>query len=96
MGIKKDLLAKINKLIKEEKGTEVEMDDYFRDANLDSLGTMVVLITLDAEYHIFNPDEPGQDMGDIDYDTFTIRDLINKCILANTNTNMEPSKDPDT
>lgn len=86
---KKKILAKINEVIIGEKGKSMTMDSLFTDAELDSLGTLVALIIIDSEFHIFDQDDSEQDISGIDFETFTIRDLVVKCILSTTNISKE-------
>ena len=58
----------------------------FTDAELDSLGVMITLITIDADFHIFDVDKVEEDISDLDIENLTIRDLVTKCILSTTNT----------
>ena len=87
---KRDILARINEIIVDEKGLAVPMEGMFLDAELDSLGTTITLITIDSEFQIFDPDEPEHDLSDLDIKNLTIRDLVVKCILSITNTSTEP------
>jgi len=93
---KRKVLDRINEIIDEEKGCKVAMDSLFVDAELDSLGTLVTLITIDAEFKIFDQDNPEQDISAIDFETFTIRDLVVKCVLSTISTSREPKTENPT
>jgi len=86
---KHEVLNKINEIILEEKGRKVTMDSKFTDAELDSLGTIITLITIDSEFHIFDPDKTEKDLTDLDIENLIIRDLVVKCVLSNINTSEE-------
>ena len=88
----KQVLDRINEIIVEEKGQPVVLDGLFSDAQLDSLGTMITFVTLDAEYDILQ----GSQLDDIDIKNLTIRDLVAKCISSNTNISKEPNSEMDT
>ena len=86
---KKEVKAKQNEIILEEKGRKVTMDSKFIDAELDSLGTIITLITIDSEFHIFDPDEEEKDLSDLNIENLTIRALVIKCVLSTTNISKE-------
>lgn len=79
---KDKVLKRINEIVIEEKGVPVDKNSLFTDTQLDSLGTMIVLATIDAE---FKPFKEGFEkwFSSVDINTLTIRDVINKCILSN-------------
>ncbi len=83
---KKEVLSRINEVILEEKGTIVTIDSMFTDAQLDSLGTAISLITIDSEFEIFDPDKAEKDLSDLGIPELTIRELVEKCVSSITNT----------
>lgn len=86
---KREILARINEILMDEKGRAVTMDSMFMDAELDSLGTSIALIVIDSEFHIFDPDKAEKDLSDLDIPNLTIRGLVVKCILSIINTSTE-------
>lgn len=85
--MKQDILDKLNEFIVDEKGTAVTIDSMFVDSNLDSLGTMLTLLELDAEYS-FLVDVPN-DVDVVEHlsiQTLTVRELVNICKLSSTST----------
>lgn len=91
-----EILARVSEIIEGEKGYAVTMDSMFIDAELDSLGTMITLITIDSEFHIFSPEQTEIDFEDLDIPNLTIRDLVEKCISSITSTSMEPKNEKST
>lgn len=78
---REEVLKKINKYISDEKGNPVTVKDKFIDAELDSLGATIALISLDNEFNL------GLEESDFEkIENLTIRELINLCLLKNTNT----------
>lgn len=65
-----DSLELVNKLIREEHGTKVTLDNTLEDSTLDSLGVLSLIIGLEEAY------------GDIDIEgienTTTIKEIIEK------------------
>lgn len=90
---KKAVLDKINKIITNEKGVPVAMDGMLADAQLDSLGTSITLISIDAEFNILDPVSPEKDL--LNLTKLSMRDLVTKCILSTTDTFTEQKKDQD-
>lgn len=90
---KKQVLDRINEIIVEEKGRAVTLNDMFVDAQLDSLGTMITFVTIDSEYDIY---DDNQSLEDVDIANLTMRDLVAKCILSNTNKLLQPNPGTDT
>lgn len=81
------VLAKINEIILDEKGIATGIDSKFLDSQLDSLGVMLTLITIDSEYPIFK--DIAHDADVVEYlgvQTLTMRELVNKCVLSITDT----------
>jgi hypothetical protein len=84
--MKQKILDQLNEFIVEEKGTPVTMKSKWTDANLDSLGTMMVIISMEADYPIFG-DNPDVDwLAILDFPNLTIRRYIKLCISSITNT----------
>ena len=83
----KDILARINKIILEEKGVRVTIDSTLLNADLDSFGITVLFIELDADYKYFKDIPEGIDpFTTINYKDITIKEMVNTCILNTTNT----------
>lgn len=89
-------LDRINEVIVDEKGQKVSMDSMFTDADLDSLGTLITLITLASEFDIFDPNDMESDISNIDFTTFTIKDLVTKCISPTIDTSTAPKTEVTT
>jgi len=81
-----EILERINEIIVDEQGTAVTIDSTFLDAQLDSLGTMITLITIDSEFQILDQSQAEVDFKELDIPNLTIRDLITKCVSSTTNT----------
>ena len=87
--MKQQILDRLNELIVEERGKPVTMNSSFSDAALDSLGTMIVLASLDADYPFA---DRNSDFTELDIPNLTIRELIRKCVLQTTATSTEASE----
>jgi hypothetical protein len=92
---KQEILDFINKAITDERGVPVGKDGKFIDAELDSLATLIVLITIDSKFPILG-DAQDQGFEDLDIPNLTMRDLVNKCKSSITSTSTEPSNDQAT
>ncbi len=90
------ILEKLNEIIKDEKGCAVTMEDTLLDAQLDSLGIMIALITIDSEFEIFDQAEAENALETLDVKNLTIKDLVEKCRLSITNTSTPQSAETDT
>jgi len=89
---KQDILGIINDTIQEEKGVTVTLQDKFSDAQLDSLGSTLVLATLDAQFEILPPEYPqGVDLANL-----TITQLVKSCMLPNTTIATEQNEETAT
>ena len=91
-----EILARVSEIIEGEKGYAVTMDSMFIDAELDSLGTMITLITIDSEFHILSPEQTEIGFEDLDIPNLTIRDLVEKCISSITGTSTELKNEKNT
>ena len=81
-----DVLAVINEAVREEKGTRVDETSTLRDANLDSFGITMLFCELDATYAYFSKMGNVKDpFAVIPYDTITIKEIIDTCLLESTN-----------
>jgi acyl carrier protein len=90
--MKQEILDRLNEIIVEEKGERVTMDSLWTDSNLDSLGTVITIATLEADYPIFYDVPVDADaLSTLDFQNLTIRDLVNKCRLSIINTSTEPT-----
>ena len=82
-----EVLAKINKIIREEKGRRVTEENTLRDADLDSFGITMLFVALDEEYQYFTKAGYGDDVFKvIPYDTLTISEMIDICVSETTTT----------
>lgn len=88
---KQEILNRINEIIQEEKGHPVNIDQLFKESDLDSLGITITLVTLDAEFPIFKNVPEGQEFESLDIPNLTMRDLVNKCRLSIMPMPMEPN-----
>lgn len=79
---KRDILARINELLLEEKGRKVAMDGNLRDAQLDFMGTTFFLIGLDNEFHMLDKADPERDFLHIRIKGIQINELVTKCLLS--------------
>jgi len=86
---KHEILAKINEAVKTESGSTVDLNSTFLDAQLDSLGSIMVIATIDSEFPILGDGDTGTAMKDLDLKNLTIRDLVTKCLLSIINTSTE-------
>ena len=76
-----EVLDKINKVVREEKGRRVSETSTLRDAELDSFGITMLFIALDDEYQYFAKAGYGDDVFKvIPYDTLTISEMIDICV----------------
>lgn len=93
---KQSILDHLNKIIIEEKGKPVTINSMFIDSELDSLGTILTIAFLEADFPIFK-DFPSEEdaLLSLDIPNLTIRELIKKCILSITNTSKEQNKEKD-
>lgn len=91
--MKQKILDQLNEYIVEEKGSPVTMDSMFRDAGLDSLGTVLVIISMEADYPIFKDlEDPEKEWVEyLDFPQLTVRRFIKLCVLSITNTSTEQS-----
>lgn len=68
-----DILSHINKIIKQEHGTRVELDNLLIDSEIDSFGYAILFLELEDKYNIkFTPEYAK----DIDYKKLKVSDLI--------------------
>ena len=68
-----DILSHINKIIKHEHGTRVELDNLLIDSGIDSFGYAILFLELEDKYNIkFTPEYTK----DIDYKKLKVSDLI--------------------
>jgi len=85
--MREDVLFNINEIVRQEKGTRVDETSTLRDAALDSFGITMLFIALDDLYHYFNKAGYTKDpFKQIPYDTITIKEIIDTCLLETTNT----------
>jgi len=84
--MKQKILDRLNEIIVEEKGDRVCINCKWTDTNLDSLGTLITIATLESEYPIFGP---GEGLESLDFPNLTIRELVKKCVLSITATSPE-------
>lgn len=90
--MKQKILDTLNKIIISEKGVPVTMNSMFTDSDLDSLGIMLTIVTLESDYPIFKNIAVEDELAYLDIPNLTVRDLIKKCVLSITNTSSELSR----
>lgn len=89
--MKTQILARLNEIIVDEKGVPVTMDSMWTDSQLDSLGTVITISILEADYPIFDHLPTDVDaLSTLNFQTLTIRELIKQCVLSTTSTFEEP------
>jgi len=71
---KEETLANINSCIVYENGLPVLMDGMFMDSELDSLGVVIVLLTIANDYDI-----DTAEFDDIDVDALSVKMLVSIC-----------------
>ncbi len=76
-----DILKNINKIILSENGLPVQMGNLFIQSELDSLGTMIALLTIASEYNI-----DGSYLDNLDIPNLKVTDLVNLCKSSITST----------
>ena len=81
---KKEILKVINDAIKEEKGQPVTIESNMADANLDSLGMLMVLVIIDSKYHMLEKDEKDADAGEEikAFAEMSVKEVVVRCVLA--------------
>lgn len=81
--MREEILQKLNEYIRDSKGSPVLINDMVKDAQLDSLGLVYVLVCLDSDYHFMDSEE---DLDNLDrYSTMTVMQLINTCVKGHYN-----------
>lgn len=94
--MKQQILDRLNELIEEEHGVPVTMDSKFIDAELDSLGTVITLACLEADYPFWKDVPKSEDaIAMMDIPNLTIRELIRQCVLSTSSTSQEPTDKSD-
>ena len=92
-----DILDKLNELIVEEKGTAVTINSLFIDSELDSLGIMLTLVSLESDYPFMDGFPADVDpVEQLDLATLTVRELVRKCKLSITGTSKAQSVETST
>ena len=82
-----EVLDEVNRLIRQEKGNRVTLDNKLYEAELDSFGTVTLFLELDQKYHYFGDVPDGEDVfKTIDFAEITIQEVVDKCILMSTTT----------
>ena len=80
-----EILEYFNKLIREEKGNRLSIDSRWKDADVDSFGTVIVFMEMDTKYGYFTKAGLGDNpFKEIPYDTITAREIVETCLLENT------------
>lgn len=88
--MKQKILDRLNELIREENGCPVTIDDNWTDTQLDSLGTILVIVQLEADYPFWKDIPEREDaISTMNFPCLTIRELVKKCVLSTTNTSSE-------
>lgn len=95
--MKQKILDQLNEIIVDEKGIPVTINSMFSDSELDSLGTILTIVTLESLYPIFKHISVEADaIKDLDIPNLTVRELITKCILSTTLISEEPNNEMPT
>lgn len=82
-----EVLDEVNRLIRQEKGNRVTLDNKLHEAELDSFGTVTLFLELDQKYHYFGDVPDGEDVfKTINFAEITIQEVVDKCILMSTTT----------
>lgn len=88
--MKQEILDRLNEIIVEEKGTAVTMKSMWTDSDLDSLGTVITIATLESTYPIFADLPNDADaLQTLDFKKLTIRELVRKCVLSTISPSQE-------
>lgn len=83
--MRSEVLERINKIVRDEKGRRVSENSTLRDAELDSFGITMLFTALDDEYQYFVKAGYGDDVFKvIPYDTLTISEMIDICVSETT------------
>jgi len=75
-----EILANINKIIISENGLPINMGNHFVQSELDSLGTMIALLTITDEFNI-----NSEELDDIVIKDLKVIDLVDLCKSSITN-----------
>lgn len=82
-----EVLDEINKLIRQEKGNRVTLENKLYEAELDSFGTVTLFLELDQKYNYFGDVPDGEDVfTTINFAEITIQEVVDRCILMSTTT----------
>lgn len=82
-----EVLDEINKLIRQEKGNRVTLENKLHEAELDSFGTVTLFLELDQKYNYFGDVPDGEDVfTTINFAEITIQEVVDRCILMSTTT----------
>lgn len=91
--MKQKILDRLNEIIIEEKGVAVTMNSKWTDAELDSLGSVITIATIEADYPIFKDVPNDADaLLTINFKTLTVREFVKLCILSITPTSSDQSE----
>ena len=81
------IINKINETVKESGGNIVQADSLYYTAEIDSLDTTYLFIELDDEFNLFGHIPESDDpFTYFDWETLTVQDIIDLCILNSTTT----------
>ena len=95
--MKQQILDRLNEIIEEEKGVPVTMNSLFKDAELDSLGTILTIATLEADYPFLDGVPIEEDAFQLlDIENLTVRELVKKCVLSITSQSTEQKSETGT
>ena len=91
--MKQKVLDRLNEIIVEEKGQAVTMNSMWKDTDLDSLGTVITIATLEYDYPAMFADlaNDADALATLDFENLTIREIIKKCVLSTTSPSQEPT-----
>ena len=76
-----EVLDRINEIILEEEGSPITMEGKFQDVQLDSLGMLMLMVSIDAEFSIFDG-KSEEELQNFDHPGLTTKELVSKCVLS--------------
>jgi len=79
---KREAFNFVNKLISQENGRALKLNDTLIKSELDSLGYLLVLLGIEKKYCILIDVPKGEELSHIDIEVVTMKQLINRCVLS--------------
>jgi len=81
--VEQDILDTLNKAIREEHGTRVNIESLWPDAEVDSFGTNMVFMEMDEKYGCFN-NEWFLSRDAIQWRALTVREIVERVMNEGT------------